>query len=83
MEGDRISIDAEGCRINDYIPAEEIFYETDSDESVELNVSAEEVFVLNDYRSDQNDGRRFGSIILSDLDGKVVFLFRWRGFWAD
>ena len=38
-----------------------------------------EVFLLNDYRSDQADSRRFGSIRFSGIDGRVIFLFRWRG----
>ena len=76
---DEISIDQEGFRINDMIQMEEIFYETTSEKTVDLRVNDGEVFFLNDYRSDQTDSRDFGCVNSEEIDGKVVFLFRWRG----
>ncbi len=77
--GDHICINSDGFRINDMIQTEEIYYQTVSDEEVDVIVGEKEVFLLNDYRSDQADSRRFGSVKYSDIDGKTIFLFRWRG----
>ena len=80
MEEDHVVIGQEGFQINGFVPAEEVFYETGSDEPVDVVLRAGERFLLNDYRSDQTDSRQFGTINASEIDGKVIFLFRWRGF---
>ena len=77
--GDHICISSDGFRVNDMIQTEEIYYQTIADDPVDMIVGEKEVFLLNDYRSDQADSRRFGSVKFSDFDGKVIFLFRWRG----
>ena len=77
--GDHICISSDGFRVNDIIQTEEIYYQTIADGAVDVIVEDKEVFLLNDYRSDQADSRRFGSVKSSDIDGKVIFLFRWRG----
>lgn len=77
--GDTVSIGTDGFRVNGLVQSEEIFYETASEKEIEVIVGADEVFLLNDYRSDQTDSRRFGSVKISEIDGKVIFLFRWRG----
>ena len=46
---------------------------------IEVTVGADEVYLLNDYRSYQTDSREFGNVKISGIDGKVIFLFRWRG----
>lgn len=79
MPGDTVSISSQGLRINDLIQSEEIFYSTVPEEPIEETVEEGEVFLLNDYRSDSTDSRKIGSVRVSELDGKVVFLFRWRG----
>lgn len=79
MPGDHICIGSEGFRVNDMIQTEEIYFQTVSDGNVDVIVGEKEVFLLNDYRSDQADSRRFGSIKHFEIDGKVIFLFRWRG----
>jgi signal peptidase I len=66
-------------RINNLLQSEEVFYETVSNEPVDVIVGPDEVFLLNDYRSESSDSRTFGTLSLSEIDGKVVFLFRWRG----
>lgn len=43
-------------------------------------VKSGEVFVLNDYYTDKEDSRSFGSIPTTDITGTIVFLFRRRGF---
>ncbi len=79
VEGDTVKIGPDGLKINDLIPSEEIFYETVSEVETVYNIGEDEVFLLNDYRSNDTDSRSFGVVKLSELDGKVVFLFRWRG----
>ena len=77
--GDTVSIGHDGFRVNGLVQSEEIFYETASEKEIEVIVGTDEVFLLNDYRSDQMDSRAFGSVKISNIDGKVIFLFRWRG----
>ena len=77
--GDIVSIGSDGFRVNGLVQSEEIFYETASEKELEVTVGGDEVFLLNDYRSDQTDSRRLGSVQISEIDGKVIFLFRWRG----
>lgn len=43
-------------------------------------VKTGEVFVLNDYYTNAEDSRTFGSISTTDITGTIVFLFRRRGF---
>ena len=77
--GDTVSIGHDGFRVNGLVQSEEIFYDTSSEKAIEVIVDSDEVFLLNDYRSDQMDSRAFGSVKISSIDGKVIFLFRWRG----
>lgn len=78
-EGDTVKVGPEGLKINDLTPSEEVFYDTVAEEETIYSIGKGEVFLLNDYRSNDTDSRSFGVIKLSELDGKVVFLFRWRG----
>ena len=79
MSGDSVIIGEEGYRINGCVPAEEVFYPTESDTVIEMDLGPDEVFILNDYRSNQSDSRELGKLKLKEIEGKVVFLFRWRG----
>jgi len=79
VEGDSVKIDSEGYKVNDSTPSEEVFYDTEAQEAIDCSVEDGEVFLLNDYRSNDADSRSFGVIRMSELDGKVIFLFRWRG----
>ena len=79
VEGDSVKIGSEDYKVNDLTPSEEIFYDTEVEEAIDCSVEKDEVFLLNDYRSNTADSRNFGVIKTSDLDGKVIFLFRWRG----
>ena len=79
VEGDAVKIDSEGYKVNDLTPSEEVFYDTEAEEAIDCIVEKGEVFLLNDYRSNDADSRNFGVIKMSELDGKVIFLFRWRG----
>jgi len=77
LEGDEVEISGT-LKVNGLIPAEEVFYATTSESEINTVVEEGSVFVLCDYRDDTSDSRTFGSISLDELDGKVIFLFRWR-----
>ena len=83
-ENDTVEItQGEILLINGYQPAEEIFYPTipgPSSESLQITVSEKHWYLLNDFRTDLSDSRTYGSIPESALLGKVIFLFRRRGF---
>ena len=84
--GDVVEIGDSGeLLVNGSRPAEEIFYPTisvqDSSIAYPYTVTQGCVFILNDYRMlDSPDSRVFGEISSKDLDGKMAFLLRRRGF---
>ena len=82
-EGDTVDGDEEGILLNGAHITEEIFYSTDMMETnLELPVQLEkgEFIVLNDYREDRNDSRTYGVVTEDSLKGKIIFIFRRRGF---
>ena len=82
-EGDTIDGDEQGLLINNTHPSEEIFYPTqitDTNLSLPYKLGEGEFVVLNDYRSDLDDSRTYGVITKDALKGKVIFIFRRRGF---
>ena len=70
--------------VNGIMPAEEVFYPTIRSETGAVSypyaVGADEVFILNDFRSDTNDSRAFGAAALDDVIGPVLLTVRRRGF---
>ena len=81
--GDTIDGDEQGLLINGSHPNEEVFYPTDiKDTNLTLpyTLGDGEFVVLNDYRSDLSDSRTYGVIKKDALKGKVIFIFRRRGF---
>ena len=85
MSGSEVNITPEGAlTVNGTAPAEEIFYATyPADEggiSYPYTVGENEVFILNDFRSDTVDSRSFGSIPQDDVIGPVLLTIRRRGF---
>lgn len=81
--GDTVDGDAEGLLLNGSHITEEIFYSTNMlDTNLELPITLEdgEFIVLNDHRDDENDSRTYGVISKDSLKGKVIFIFRRRGF---
>lgn len=81
--GDTVDGDAEGLLLNGSRITEEIFYTTNMvDISVDLPVTLgeNEFFVLNDYRDNMNDSRTYGIITNDMCEGKIIFIFRRRGF---
>ena len=84
LPGDKIEINEEGMMlINGYQPSEEIFYPT-SIEGAKIRfpytVPENSYFILNDFRSDIQDSRVYGGISSQDINGKVIFVIRRRGF---
>lgn len=75
-----VIISPEGFKLNGYVPTEEIFYPTTSPTEQTFNLKNGELFVLNDFRSDDNDSRKFNLISVDDIDGKIIFILRRRGF---
>lgn len=71
-----------GYTVDGYQPSEEITYQTFGADGVKypIDVGDDEVFIMNDFRSDTDDSRQFGGIRKSDIDGKLLFLIRRRGF---
>ena len=69
--------------INGVSPTERVFYPTAplEGENVEYpyNMRRGGYFVLDDYRTEGDDSRRFGQLLREDLLGKVVYVFRRRG----
>lgn len=71
-----------GYTVDGYQPSEEITYQTFGTNGVKypIDVGNDEVFIMNDFRSDTDDSRQFGGVKKSDIDGKLLFLIRRRGF---
>ena len=81
--GDTIDGDEQGLLINGSHPNEEIFYPTQIMETnlpLPYTLGEGEFVVLNDYRSDLGDSRTYGVITEEAMKGKVIFIFRRRGF---
>lgn len=81
--GDTVDGDEEGLLINGARVTEEIFYTTnmmDIDLEMPVTLGDGEFIVLNDYRENAYDSRTYGVITKDDLKGKVIFIFRRRGF---
>ena len=73
-----------GYTVDGYQPAEEILYPTyrAKNETVKypLVVPENSFFIMNDFRSDDDDSRSCGCIARENITGRVVFLFRRRSF---
>ena len=81
--GDTIDGDEQGILLNGSYPSEEVFYPTqilDTNLNLPYTLGEGEFVVLNDYRSDLSDSRTYGVINKKALKGKIIFIFRRRGF---
>ena len=69
--------------INGTAPAERVFYATTplDGPNVEYPYTMRKggYFLLDDYRTEGEDSRRFGQLLEDELLGKVVYIFRRRG----
>ena len=50
------------------------------DISYPYTVGEDQVFILNDFRSDSTDSRLFGAVDMKDVKGPVLIMLRRRGF---
>lgn len=66
VAGDRVSIDHEKLYVNGY--EQESFY-TVPGNVAEHTVKTGKVFIVNDYRNDASDSRKYGDISLKDIEG--------------
>lgn len=85
MPGDIIDISDEGAlTVNGAAPAEEVFYPTHRSETLYIKypytVGEDQVFILNDFRSDTSDSRTFGAVDMKDVKGPVLLMLRRRSF---
>lgn len=80
--GQEVDISKEGIlTVNGMQPAESTNSLTNKGEKeYPIKVPEGEIFVLNDYREDESDSREFGTIKEGDIEGKVFFITRRRGF---
>lgn len=73
-----------GFTVNGYQPTEKIPYQTFAAEESKavfpVTLAEDEVFIMNDFRSDTSDGREFGAVKKSDISGKLIFILRRREF---
>lgn len=80
--GDMVNITESGTLlVNGQLESGEILFPTTSADGEEFTCKVESgcVFVLGDYRTQAEDSRHFGSIPLSDVEGKLITLLRRRG----
>lgn len=85
VPGDIIYINKEGTyTINGNITQEKIYYNTFPDENSIIKypyeVPSDSYFIMNDYREDTNDSRRFGAVHKDDINGQMFLQLRRRGF---
>ena len=80
--GQEVDISKEGIlTVNGMQPAESTNSLTNKGEKeYPIKVPEGEIFVLNDYKEDESDSREFGTIKEGDIEGKVFFITRRRGF---
>lgn len=83
--GQKIEFEEEGgYTVDGYEPNEEIPYETygnmDSEAENGLTLNADEVFIMNDFRSIGDDSREYGAVKRENIEGKLLFMLRRRNF---
>lgn len=81
--GDTVDGDEQGLVVNGVHRSEEIFYPTDmlgGSLALPAKLGSGQYMLLNDHREDMADSRTFGVIGEDALEGKVIFIFRRRGF---
>ena len=79
---DVVTIDESGTLLVNGTPQSgEILYPTYPKDGIEYPYRVPEnyVFVLGDYRTQTQDSRDFGPILLDDVEGKVITILRRRG----
>ncbi len=80
--GDWLEIDGDGSlRVNGTVQRGEIFYPTEGRVGTDypIRIPEDSVYILGDFRPESRDSRDFGPVAVSDLEGKLISLFRRRG----
>lgn len=80
--GDEVTISETGTlQVNSQLESGEILFPTYSadGEAFRCVVPAGHVFLVGDYRPEMEDSRTFGSVPLSQVEGKLITLLRRRG----
>ena len=84
VPGDQVEVTQEGLVVDGYLQSEkEITAETlpfESHVSYPVQLGVQEYFVLADKRDSAMDSRWYGSINKEEISGRVILLFRRRGF---
>lgn len=84
VPGDIINITEEGKYIiNGNIPLENVFYNTFPDTgglTYPYTVPEGSYFIMNDYRENTNDSRKFGAIPVENIEGQEYIEIQRRGF---
>ena len=72
-------LEVDGCQTVDEVP-----YETHADEdspvTYPVTLNKNSYFILNDFRMDMDDSRQYGPVDRARIKGRLLFLFRRRGF---
>jgi signal peptidase I len=82
LESDVVSLDDSGSLIvNGTVQGGEIIFPTYAGERLTYpyRVAPDSAFILGDYRTRTEDSRKFGSIPLDNVEGKVITYLRRRG----
>lgn len=72
-------LEVNGCRTIDEIPYE-TYAARESPVAYPVTLAQDTYFILNDFRSDTDDSRQNGPVDKGQIKGKLLFLFRRRGF---
>jgi len=83
MPGDSIDIDAQGNVLVNGVLLEEDYVTSatlirDGDISFPVQLGEDEYFVMGDNRAISYDSREIGPIKIEDIDGRVIFVVRYR-----
>ncbi len=81
--GDVVDLKEDNLTVNGYGVFENAVYPTTAEGATidfPYTVPEDTVFVLNDYRPDPEDSRKYGGISLKDTKGKIILMIRRRGF---
>lgn len=83
LEGNEVEIDDyNNFKVNGNIISTSEFYKEYEKGSIEYPYKVDEnhIFILQDYRMENEDSRIYGAIDKTQIIGKVIFVFRIRGF---
>lgn len=80
--GQIVKFSEDGYEIDGYTPSETNPYSTTATDLTKypLSIQADTYFVLNDFRADEDDSRKNGTVNSDQIIGKLFFLFRCRDF---